>query len=211
LSLGLGVLAIFPIVQSENGYVAGFAYIAILFFIASVSLLTGIVGLIMLALRKQAGPFLLIVALLIPVGFFGSAVAAKFFELGSYREEPMVSLLPEVSNVVIFKKGVSPEEIDRFWGQTLSSEREDGRGRGHLPGIRVMGSLPLQNTHEAMEFQFFDNATEEQRAYVYSRVSTSVIVEELRKEVSMNEYRLNPVRSVNPNADSLKKATNINH
>ena len=126
--------------------------------------------------------------ILLPVGFFGSAHVAKHFEMGAYREEPMVPIIPVVSNVVLFKKDATAAQIEDFWNETLSTKREDDRGYDHLPGLRGTMRLLPHNGYEVAAFEFFDNATEEQRQYVYSRVRESPIVFKLLESVPTKDY-----------------------
>src|SRR5690242_15231875 len=98
-SLGLGALAIVPVVDSDNGYVAGFVFLPLLLLIGIVVFVLFIAGLI--TITKPAGPFLLLSAVLLPTGFFGGAFVAKTLELGAYREEPMIHFPPPIANKVL--------------------------------------------------------------------------------------------------------------
>ncbi len=192
-SFGLGVLAIIPVVNSDNGYVAGFVFLPLLLLIGIAAFILFFAGLV--TITKKAGPYLLLSSLLLPVGFFTGAFTAKYFEIGAYREDPMISLLPETSNIVLFKHGVSNEQISTFWNDTLATQREDGRGYEHLPGIGGIGRLPAFEGHEVVEFHFFDSATDEQREFVYDRVRSSPIVHELKINVSTKPFRIDQSES----------------
>ena len=134
VSLGLGVLAIVPVVNSDNGYMAGYVFFPLLVLVSLVALGLFVVGLI--TIKAKSGPMLLLAGVLLPVGFFGAALVSKQLELGAYREDPMVPIIPEASNVVLFKNGTTEEQISAFWDETLATEREDKRGFAHLPGLQ---------------------------------------------------------------------------
>ena len=134
-SLSVGALLLALVITSDNGYVAGFVFLPLLLLIGIISFILLFIGLIQIT--KKAGPFLLLSALLLPIGFFGAAYIAKQLELGAYREDPMVPLTPENSNIIIFKTGTTENQINHFWEEVLSVERSDNRGYDHLPGIKV--------------------------------------------------------------------------
>ena len=186
ISVALGCGAIWMVVDSQNGYVAGFVYFPLLILIGASSFILILVGLI--TITKKVGPFLLLAALLLPGSFFGSALVTKHFEWGAYREDPMVPLVPEVSNIVLFKQGVTNDEINGFWDDTISTKREDGRGNDLLPGIGGVGRLSARDGHEVVEFNFFQSATNEQREYVFSRVRSSLVVFTLLENVPTKPY-----------------------
>ncbi len=205
-SIALGALAIVPVVRSDNGYAAGFVFLPIACLLAFLSLILIFAGLVLIA--KTPGPYLLVAALLIPGSFIGAALVAKNLELGAYREEPMEPLTPSVSNIVLLKKKITNDEVNSFWNQTLSTEREDSRGHDHLPGIRGITRLPAKDGHEVVEFGFFPDATEEQRQFVYSRVRSSPLVFELLENVSTDEYM---PRDDTPSSDDRpKKQVSVN-
>lgn len=188
VSLGLGALGVVPIVQSENGYVAGYIVLPLFFLLVLACLVLFIVGIAFLCFEKKAGFYLLVAMLMLPVGFLGSALLAKHFEIGAYRVDPIDPMTPEISNIVFLNKNVTNAQINSFWNETLATEREDGRGHTSLPGIHGVGGLPAKEGHEVVEFSFFPNATEEQREFVYSRVRASPIVFKLLENVSTKDY-----------------------
>lgn len=185
-ALGLGVLAIAPVVNSDNGYVAGFVFLPLLFLIGIIAFILFFVGLV--TITKKAGPYLLLSALLLPTGFFGAALIAKQLELGAYREEPMIPFTPQVANIVLFKKSATHAQIEHFLENTLSTQRPDGRGHEHLPGVQGTGRLSPRDGHEVVDFSFFANATDDQKRYVYDRIRSSPIVYELRENVPTKDY-----------------------
>lgn len=187
-SLAFGAFAIVPIVNSDNGYVAGFIFFPLLLLICGFSALLMVAGLVAIILRKRAGILLLLASILLPVGFFGAGMTAKHLELGAYREDPMVPLTPEMSNIVLLKANISNDEINSFWNQTLSTERKDGRGQEHLPGVRGITRMPPKDGHEIIEFSFAQGATEEQRHFVHLRVRSSPHVFTLLENVATDGY-----------------------
>ena len=182
LSIALGVLAIVPVVQSDNGYVAGYVYFPIVLLILLVSIILGIGGLVMLAAWKRAAPFLLTAALLIPSGFFGSAFVAKSFELGAYREQPMRPIIPAVANKVVFKKDATDEDVQKFWREVLS-DPVGKSGEKTRPGIQSIGSSLPENGHEVVVFAFFPGATESEKADVRSRIRANEPVQDYFENV----------------------------
>lgn len=202
ISFIIGSGAILLVVKSENGYVAGFVFLPLFFFIALLSLILLIVGFILLGSKEKFAPWVLLSAVLIPASFISSGLAAKYFEIGAYREEPMISFTNEVSNIVLFKEGTTNDQINDFWDKTMSIERADGRGHDHLPGVRDMGSGQPQNGHKTIDFGFFPNATEEQKQFVFAKVKSSPIVYQLLENQSMKEWNANfqsPSPSLNSN------------
>lgn len=153
--------------------------------IGAISLVLILAGII--TIKKKVGPFLLLSALLVPTGFIGAALFVKQLEIGAYRESPMVPMISDVSNIVVFTQGVTDDEISGFWDGTLSIDREDGKGHYPLPGIRSIGRLSARDGHEVVEFDFFPTATGEQREYVYTRVRSSPIVFRLFENVPTKE------------------------
>lgn len=190
LSVGTGILAIVPVVTSENGYVAGFVYFPLLCLLGFSCFVLFVLGIAYLSFGKNFGLYFLLAMVLLPIGFFGAALTARHFELGAYREDPMVPLIPEVSNIVLFKKGTTDAQIEEFWNETLSTKRNDGRGYKHLPGLRTTMRLLPHRGYEAGVFEFFDTATDEERGFVYSQVTSSPIVFELLQNVPTKDYML---------------------
>jgi hypothetical protein len=183
------------ITSSQNGYVAGFIVLPLLFLFAVASLILLVTGFVCLGLGKKSAPWLLLSAVLLPASFISSALIAKYFEIGAYHEEPMVSFSDETTSVVLFKEGMTNEQIEDFWNKTMSLERADGRGRDHLPGVRTMWREKAQNGREVMAFGFFPNATAEQRQFVFARVKSSPMVYQLIENQSMKEFNANSAKS----------------
>lgn len=201
ISFGIGGGAILLVVRSDNGYTAGFVFLPLFFSIALLSLILFVVGFILLGSKEKFAPWVLLSAVLIPACFLSSSLAAKYFEIGAYREEPMVSLIDEVSNIVVFKEGTTNDEIKDFWNHTLSVERADGRGYELLYGIRTMTKIQSRNENAAMTFGFFPNATEEQKQIVFAKVKSSPVVYQLLENQSMEEWNANSENSL-PSSNS---------
>ncbi len=169
VSLGLGVLAIVPVVRSSNGYVAGFVFLPMLVLVAVVALVLAIAGIALLSLRKSKGPFFILAALLIPTGFFGGATVSKHLELGAYYQEPMSPIVPDVANKVVFKREATHAEVQDFW-RTVLSEPHGVSGSMTRPGVGGVSSNIPENGHEVVTFVFFNNATDEQKADIRRRI-----------------------------------------
>lgn len=190
ISLAIGILGMVPVVRSDNGYVAGYVFFPLLLLLAGACIVLFIIGIILLAGEKKGGLYFLLAMLLLPVGFFGSAFIAKHFEMGAYREDPMVPLTPEVSNIVIFVDNLTNDQMNSFWDETLATEREDKRGHTSLPGISGVTRLPAKDGREVVEFSFFANATQEQKDFVYSKVKESPLVFKLLENISTKDYMI---------------------
>ena len=102
ISFGIGSGAILLVAKSDNGYVAGFVFLPLFFLIALLSLILFVVGFMLLGSTEKSAPWVLLLAVLIPANFITSGLLAKYFEIGAYREEPMVPIPNEVSNIVLF-------------------------------------------------------------------------------------------------------------
>ena len=197
-SLGFGILAIFPIVNSQNGYVAGYVFLPLMLLISIVCLILFIIGIVFLAKENKVGLYFLLAMILLPTGFIGSGLIAKQLELGAYREDPMVPTIPEVSNIVLLNKGVTNDQINEFWDEVLSTKQPDG-GHWPLPGVGGIGRLPARDGYEVIEFSIVIGATDEQRQFVYSRVQSSPIVFKLLENVPTKDYMPTPDLPSNDN------------
>ena len=89
-SLACGSLAIAPVVMSESAYVGSIVFLPVLILVLIVAAIVFVAGIIVLASTKKLGPYVLLFAILLPVGFFIGATVSKYLELGAYRIEPMV-------------------------------------------------------------------------------------------------------------------------
>lgn len=206
VSIGIGIGATMLVVNSANGYVAGFVFLPLFFFIGLVSLILFIFGFICLGLKNKSWTWVILSAFLLPASFVSACLTAKCFELGAYRQEPMISFFGEVNNIVVFKEGTTNEQINDFWQTVMSSNRDDGRGYSHLPGVQTMTRIQAQNGREAITFSFFPDATEEQKQLVFTNVKSSPLVYQLLENQSMKEYNANSENlSSNSNLDKPAK------
>lgn len=90
LSVVAGTIPTAILASAENGYVAGYALPPLLLLTAIVFILLIICSLAFIAKEKFAiALYFLLSVLLIPAFWFGSAMAAHYFELGAYRVEPI--------------------------------------------------------------------------------------------------------------------------
>jgi hypothetical protein len=209
LPLGLGVLAILQVINSANGYVAGFVFLPLLILIVLGTLGLFIAGAIVTGMKGRPGLWVLLSAPMLFCGFFGGAMVAKQFEIGAYREDPMIPMTPPVTNIVLFKKDITNDQMNQFWNETLSTSRPDGRGHDNLPGLQGIGRLGDYDGHDVVEFSFFESATEEQRQYVYARVESSPYVFELRKNVLSKDYMPTPETLSGNQSQNTKKEVTI--
>ena len=205
----VGCLLLIPVINSDNGYVAGFVFLPLFLLVALLSLGLFIASLIVIGVKGRPGFWWLPSGFLVFAGFFSLAIIAKQFGLGAYREEPMIAWPSETANIVLLKKGTTNDQINAFFEETLGTKRKDGRGYELLPGVRGTGRLSTYEGHEVLDFEFFESATEERREYVYSRVRSSPIVHELRINVPTEPYRIDSDPPAAPNSNAnLKIAVN---
>ena len=209
LPLSLGILAILPVITSENGYVAGFVFLPLIILILLASLGLLIASLIATGINGRRGLWVLLSGPMLLCGFFGGAMVAKQFEIGAYREDPMVHFPAELTNIVLFKPGTTNQQINEFLDQTISSPHEGG-GTWPLPGIQSMGNIGKYEHFDAVSFDFFETSTEEQRQYVYDRVESSPFVSELRKNVQSKDYMPTSEPLSENQSQNTKKAVTIN-
>lgn len=188
IAVSLGCYAASEVITSQNGYVAGFIFVPLIILIGIAALLLLLAGAIICAVRGRSGIPLVISAFLLPGSFFIILMLASHYQWGAYREDPMVPLIPEVSNIVLFKKGTTEEQISSFWNETLATRREDGRGHTNIPGVHGVGRMFPRDGHEVVEFSFHASATDEQKKYAYDRVRSLPIVFELRENVPTKNY-----------------------
>ena len=210
LPIALGCGAILPVVNSENGYVAGYVFFPLFLLIGLATLCLLIAGLIYLVIETKLGGWILLAAFLLPASFISSASIAKYFEIGAYRQEPMISFDDEMSNIILLKEGTNNDQIEDFWHKTLLIEESDEKGYKHRTGIGTIGRIQSRNGHEAIAFGFFPNATEEQKQIVFEKVKYSPIVYELLENQSVKEWNATSENSPPVNSNVPLKKVVIN-
>jgi hypothetical protein len=187
ISVGIGCGATYLIASSANGYVAGFIVLPLFLLIGAASLILLLAGFICLGLENKSAPWLLLSGVLLPAGFISSAMVAKHFELGAYRQEPMIPISNKV-NTVVFKEGTTNDQIEDFWNKTMSVEKG---AYERLPGVGTMGRQS-RNGQETIVFDFLSNATEEQRQFVFSKIRSSPIVFQFLENETLEEQSASP-------------------
>lgn len=91
LSAVAGSIPTAILASADNGYVAGYFILPLLFLLAIVCVLLFISAILFIAKEKFAiGLYFLLSILLVPAFWGVSATVAKHFEIGAYRIEPMV-------------------------------------------------------------------------------------------------------------------------
>ena len=145
-----------PIVTSQNGYVASFVFLPLLFLLAVICLILFIVGIVFLIRENAIGLYVLLAMLVLPAGFFVSAFTAKQLELGAYREEPMIPIVAPIANKVLFKKEATHDEIENFKTQMI--------------GVASRGDNGEENGHRVVVFEFWPDASEEQKNEIRERI-----------------------------------------
>jgi hypothetical protein len=79
------------VITSENGYIGGMVFGLLFFallFLVPILLIFTILGFTLE--NKTVGFCLLISTILLPASFIAVCVFAKYFEIGAYRQEPMI-------------------------------------------------------------------------------------------------------------------------
>jgi Zn-dependent membrane protease YugP len=90
------------IINSENGYVGSIIVFPLLLLVSFVGFILFIIGFIVLSFdKKSLGVCLLFSAFLLPASFIASCLIAKYFEIGAYRQQPMISFPVAVSMIVL--------------------------------------------------------------------------------------------------------------
>ena len=144
-------------------------------------------AILFIAKEKVAiGLYFLVSILLVPGFWMGSASVAKYFEIGAYRVEPVRPMIPPVANKIIFKKGVSSDEVQVFWHDDLSTQHPGG-GYLSLPGVQTMSTALPEDGHEVIVFSFFETATEDQKAAVRDRILASSKVLHLQEDTAIDQ------------------------
>jgi hypothetical protein len=86
----VGMLPIAIFSSAENGYVAGYLGLPILFLVVTIFILLVITAVVFIANDRFAIALYLILSIfLVPAIAFGFALAAKHFEIGAYRVQPV--------------------------------------------------------------------------------------------------------------------------
>lgn len=126
-----------------------------------------------------------ITMLLVQTLFF--AVGLGFLTSCYPQDQPKIAFGPDKKSdlVVIFKKDVTYKEIAEFDYNVIGTP--DGRGGGtSLPGMFSV-SLIVKGEYKGKSIDFKPNATEEQKAYVRSRVRGANIVLRVYEQVAPDE------------------------
>jgi hypothetical protein len=199
----LGVFATAIIASGDNSYTAGFIVLPILFLELLVCAILFVIGIVLIVKDNLAGFYFLLAVLLLPSATVGTSVLAKRFEIGAYRVEPMVPIVPPIANKIVFKKMVTDAEVQEFWHEVLSYPHESGKGTMSLPGIQSIGTNPPENGQETLVFSYFSEATEEQRSFVRDRIQSSPKVLQLMENVDTT-----PETIPNREMDALETDTN---
>ena len=194
LALSVGALAIVPVVNSDNGYVAGYVFFPLLCLIGLAAFILFVAGLVTIV--KGPGPYLLLASIMLLAGFFGAAFVAKSLELGAYQEQPMRPIAEPIANKVLFKKEASHEEVERFWSHVIgyptgptSHWSIPGVGGGFRPGP--------ERGHEVIVFSFRPEATEEEKDVVRERIRNYLPVYQFLENVDTR-----PTETPEPDIDN---------
>ena len=171
LPTALGFLAVIPIINSQNGYVAGYIFLPLFLLVVFASFGLFIGGLIATGIKGKPGLWVLLSSIMLLGGFLGTAMLAKEFEIGSYHEDPMIHYPPPIANKVLFKRSATNDEIERFWTEVVGYPTGEG-SHWTRPGIEVVMRTAAEDGHEVVTFAFRPNATEDQKADIRTRINS---------------------------------------
>ena len=206
LSAVAGAIPTAILASADNGYVAGYAVLPLLLLISIVCILLFICAVVFIAKEKFAvGLYFLLSVLLVPAFWVGSSTAAKHFEIGAYRVEPMRPMIPPVANKIVFKKGVSSDEVQDFWRDILSQPNSSGRGEMSLHGIQSIGTLQPEDGSEVLVYSYFESATDDEKAMVKQKIVSSPKVLRLLENVQTNYWPLPEPSIETSNSNQLKR------
>ncbi|MCI0563412.1 MAG: hypothetical protein MN733_33470 [Nitrososphaera sp.] len=85
--------------------------------------------------------------------------------------------------VIVYKKGVTDEQIEYFLNNVLSHPRADGRGYEMLPAIGSLARLRNIQGYEATSIAYHSYATPEQREDVKRTASSWPMVYKILEDV----------------------------
>src|SRR5688500_945097 len=79
------------IINSENGYVGSMVFFPLFLLVIFAGFVLFIISIIGFSFEKKGlGVCLLFSAFLLPASFIASCLIAKYFEIGAYRQQPMI-------------------------------------------------------------------------------------------------------------------------
>ena len=89
-SAGVAMVPIAIFASAENGYIAGYLVLPVLFLMVAIFIFLGITAVIFIAKEKFAiALYLFVSIILVPAFAYGWALTAAHFEIGAYRVEPV--------------------------------------------------------------------------------------------------------------------------
>ncbi|MGH9853262.1 MAG: hypothetical protein ACREBD_25770 [Blastocatellia bacterium] len=103
----------------------------------------------------------------------------------------MQPLLPNgVANlVIVYKKGVTDEQIEYFLNNALAQPRADGRGYELLPAIGLQARLKSIQGYDATAIAYHSYATPEQREDVKRAALSSSIVYKVLEDIVPSQIK----------------------
>jgi hypothetical protein len=186
LPLVVGCVLLLPVINSDNGYVAGFVFLPLFLLVLLLSIVLFVASLIAIGVKGRPGMWWLPSGPLVFAGFFCLAVVAKQFEIGAYKEDPMVSFPPPIANKAVFKPDATEEEIDRFWTHIIGYPDEQ-EGMSFRPGILAAA----RSGNRVITFAFRDDVTDKQKNDVRERIKNYEPVFQYLENVSTSSYEPN--------------------
>ncbi len=87
----IGFVTATLIINSENGYIGSIVFLPLFLLAIFTGFVLFIISIIGFSFdKKSLGICLLASAFLLPASFIASCLIAKYFEIGSYRQQPMI-------------------------------------------------------------------------------------------------------------------------
>lgn len=192
-SIALGLSAVAIVVNEPNGYIAGFTFffLFLLITLGSGALIIGGIVTAIINQTRRFAPLLVLAAVLLPSSFFVGASVAKQFELGAYRQEPMVTFPPSVANKVLFKKEATHDEIEKFWSHVIGYPT-GGSSHWTRPGVAGGARTPAENGHDVVIFSFRPDATGDQKADIRARIKAYSPIYQFLENIDTNPKETPP-------------------
>jgi hypothetical protein len=101
IAIGFALAAL--IINSENGYVGSMILLPLFLVASFAGFVLFIVSIISFSFdKKSRGACFLFSAFLLPASFIASCLTAKYFEIGAYRQQPMIPF-PVAARIVVLK------------------------------------------------------------------------------------------------------------
>jgi hypothetical protein len=177
-SSGLSALMVWSYATAPAGYAAVYANASVLGF-AGVFVLLGL-ALILPVKTRWIGVVSMLSAAWLVVSFMIAANLAYRFNRVSWKNERMVSILPESGQgyYIYFRPGTSDEAVEQFSNTILHRPRTD-KGQDLLPGVNSYARLASSQGREIVAVGLHPSLTIEERRDLRVRIESQAVVSEV--------------------------------